>query len=104
MNSNSIPNYGEIIYHNSSQPNSTCPRCGKENLKSGAGKKPGQESIGCGDCGEFLGYSPVKRLKRLRKRKNITDSLNFLESCGIVSEAAQIFVLNEVGAMKGGAK
>ncbi len=77
--------------------NPQCSRCGSENLKSGAGKKPGQESLRCEDCGEFLGYSPIKRLKRLRKQKNLTDSLDFLESCGISNEAAQVFLLTEVG-------
>lgn len=65
------------------------------------GQSP-QPQICCGDCGKFLGYSPLKRLKRLRKRKNLTDSLNFLESRGILSEATQIFVLSELDAMKGG--
>lgn len=101
MNSYSIANYANL-HHNSSQLDQICPRCSSKNLKSGAGKKPGEESFRCEDCGNFLGYSPVKRLKRLRKPKNLTDSLNFLESRGVVSEAAQIFVLNEVGVIGGG--
>lgn len=74
-----------------------CPQCGSTNVRSGAGKKPGEQSKRCGDCGEFLGYSPLERLKRLRKRKNLTESLNLLESCGIRSEEAQLFLLSEVG-------
>jgi hypothetical protein len=76
-----------------------CPHCGSENLKSGAGLKPGQQSRRCADCGEFLGYSPIQNLKRLRRRKNLTDCLNLLESRGIVSQEAQIFLLTEVGAV-----
>jgi transcription elongation factor Elf1 len=78
-----------------------CPHCNSENLKTGAGKKPGLESLRCEDCGDFLGYSPIKRLKRLRKQKNLTDSLDFLESRGISNEIAQVFLLTEVGAIGG---
>jgi hypothetical protein len=95
MNKNSISNFGKFN-HNS------CPRCGSTSFQSGAGLKPGQESRKCSDCGEFLGYLPVKRLKRLRKQRNLTDCLNLLESCKISSETAQLFVLDEVGAIGGG--
>lgn len=57
-----ISDYGNF-HHNS------CHRCGSNNTKSGAGLKPGQESRKCGDCGEFLGYLPVARLKRPKKRR-----------------------------------
>jgi hypothetical protein len=90
----SIPNFSKF-HHN------TCYRCGSTNIKIGAGLRPGQESRRCADCGEFLGYSPVERLKRLRKRGNLTESLELLESCGIRSEEAQVFLLNEVGAIGG---
>ncbi len=76
-------------------------RCGGTLAKTGAGRKPGEESRRCLDCGEFLGYSPIERLRRLRKQNNLTDSLNFLESRGIVSQEAQIFLLNELGAIGG---
>lgn len=88
----SIANYSNF-HHN------CCPRCGSTNLKIGAGLKPGQESQRCSDCGEFLGYLPIKPLKKLRKRRKLTDSLNLLESHGIRSEEAQIFVLSEVAAI-----
>jgi hypothetical protein len=51
--------------------------------------------------GECPRNSPVERLKRLRKRENLTESLDLLESCGIRSEEAQVFLLNEVGAIGG---
>lgn len=79
----------------------SCPCCGSTNLKSGAGLKPGEQSQRCGDCGEFLGYSPLPRLKRLRKRQNFTDLINLLESRGVVSEEGQMFILSELGAMEG---
>jgi hypothetical protein len=75
----------------------SCSHCGSQNIRSGAGLKPGQQSQRCSDCGEFLGYSPVKTLKKLRKRQKLTDSLNLLESHGIRSEEAQLFLLSEVG-------
>ena len=96
MNNQSI-SYSNPEYKSENHPHS-CSHCGSQNIRSGAGLKPGEESRRCSDCGEFLGYSPIERLKRLRKRKNLTDSLNLLESCGIRSEDAQIFILSEVGA------
>jgi transposase-like protein len=60
----------KTVVKNENRPHS-CPRCGSENFKSGAGLKPGQESRRCSDCGEFLGYSPVERLKRPKKRPKL---------------------------------
>lgn len=74
-----------------------CPHCGATSYRPGAGRKPNEESRRCGDCGEFLGYLPVKRLKKLRKQRKLTDSLNLLESHGIKSEAAQLLLLSAVG-------
>lgn len=51
--------------------------------------------------GEYPKNSPLERLKRLRKPGNLTESLDLLESCGIRSEEAQLFLLNEVGAIGG---
>jgi hypothetical protein len=81
--------------------NPQCSRCGSTNIKIGAGLRPREESRRCADCGEFLGYSPLERLKRLRKRGNLTESLDLLECCGIRSEEAQVFLLTEVGAIGG---
>lgn len=92
--------YSGLEYKNENHSHS-CPRCDSSNLRSGAGRKPNEESRRCGNCGEFLGYLPVERLKKLRKRRNLTDSLNLLESHGIVSQEAQIFALSNIGAMGG---
>jgi hypothetical protein len=93
--------YTQIITYSGSEYNGSdphsCHRCGSADIKIGAGLKPGQVSQKCGDCGEFLGYSPVARLKRAKKRKNLTESLNLLESCGIRSEQLQLFVLSAIG-------
>lgn len=92
--------YSKSEYKNENHSHS-CPHCGSTSFKTGAGLKPGQQSQRCSDCGEFLGYSPIKQLKRLRKRKDFTESLELLESHGIRSEEAEIFVLSEIGAMEG---
>lgn len=76
-----------------------CNRCNSTNLKSGAGRKPGEKSEKCGDCGKFLGYSPVARLKRAIKRKKLTESLEILDNRGITGEYEQLFLLSEIGAI-----
>jgi len=83
---NSIPNYGNF-YHN------YCSRCSSTNLKSGAGRKAGEESYRCGDCKQFLGYSPLARLKQARRRKKLTECLQILENQGIQGELA-LFTLS----------
>jgi transposase-like protein len=70
-----------------------CPRCGSTNIILGAGLKPGEESQRCGDCRFFLGYSPVTRLKKSRKRKELTECLQVLEDSGIQGEIA-LFILS----------
>jgi transposase-like protein len=70
-----------------------CPHCQSTNLIVGAGKKPGEESRRCEDCKHFLGYSPVARLQQARKRKQLTECLQVLESQGIQSELA-LFTLS----------
>jgi len=96
MNDTQIISYSNPEYKRENHSHS-CPHCHSQNLKSGAGRKPNEESRRCGDCGEFLGYLPVERLKKLRKRRNLTDSLNLLESHGIRSEEAQLFLLSAAG-------
>jgi hypothetical protein len=74
-----------------------CCHCGSENLKTGAGKKSREQSIHCADCRKFLGYQPISQLKRLRRRKKLTESLNLLESQGIQGELTQLFILSAIG-------
>lgn len=74
-----------------------CPQCGSENLKSGAGRKPGEESRHCKDCKQFLGYHMLPKLKRLRKQRKLTEALELLESQGIRGEQTQLFVLSAIG-------
>jgi hypothetical protein len=62
-----IISYSKSEYKSENHPHS-CPHCHSQNLKSGAGLQPKQESRRCSDCGKFLGYFPVKELKRARKR------------------------------------
>ncbi len=69
-------------------PQKTCPHCQSTNLTIGAGKKPGEESHRCEDCHHFLGYSPLARLKKARRRKELTQCLEILESQGIRGELA----------------
>lgn len=38
--------------------------CPHNNIRTGAGKKPLEESHHCKDCGKFLEYSPIERFKR----------------------------------------
>lgn len=87
----------QIIAYNAPDAKPSCNRCGSENLKLGAGRKPQEQSKRCSDCGQFLGYQPLERLKKLRKRRKLTESLNLLESHGIKSEAAQLFLLSATG-------
>jgi hypothetical protein len=70
-----------------------CPHCGSQNIILGAGKKPGETSRRCGDCKHFLGYSPLARLKKSRKRKELTECLQVLEDSGIQGEIA-LFILS----------
>ncbi len=72
-----------------------CPHCGSTNIILGAGLKPGEESQRCGDCRFFLGYSPVTRLKKSRKSKALTESIQLLEDSGIQGETA-LFTLSLV--------
>lgn len=62
--------------------------CPHTNFVVGAGLKPGEESRRCSDCKSFLGYSPVSQLKKARRRKGLTESLEILESRGIQGELA----------------
>lgn len=59
----------------------------------GFGKKPGEESRRCGDCKRFLGFSPLARLKKARRRKKLTECLQILENQGIQGELA-LFTLS----------
>ena len=70
-----------------------CPHCGSGNLKIGAGLKPGEESRRCNDCKHFLGYSPLRKLKKARKRQELTNCLEILENQGIRGDLA-IFILS----------
>ncbi|MBW4549294.1 MAG: hypothetical protein KME25_33535 [Symplocastrum torsivum CPER-KK1] len=71
-----------------------CPHCQSSSLIIGAGKKPGEESRRCGDCKTFLGYSPLPKLKKARKRKELTNCLEILEKQGIRGEELTIFTLS----------
>lgn len=93
MNFHSIANYG-YFYHNPSQP--VCPRCGSTSFGIGAGLKPRQESLRCLDCKAFIGYSPIPKLKALRRKKLLTESLDFLEQQGFQGDSA-ILILSLVG-------
>jgi hypothetical protein len=90
MTANSISNFGNFHYN-------CCSRCGSTNLKSGAGLKPGEESRHCKDCRKFLGYQPIPQLKRLRRRKKLTESLEILQNQGIRDEQTQLFLLSAIG-------
>ena len=74
-------------------PKQVCPRCGSENLKTGAGLRPNQESRRCNNCQHFLGFSTVSKLKAARRRKELTECLQILENSGIQGEMA-IFSLS----------
>jgi len=73
-----------------------CPHCGSANLSKGAGLKPGQMSLKCGECKAFLGYKNLQELKKLKRRKRLTPCLELLEKQGLEGDAA-IFVLGQVG-------
>jgi hypothetical protein len=81
------------VEYEQSTPNPICPHCGSKNIIIGAGKKPGEESRRCGDCKHFLGYTPLAKLKKARKRKAMTDCLEILEDSGIRGDLA-IFTLS----------
>jgi transposase-like protein len=86
----SITNYGKN-YHNP-----TCPQCGSANLSTGAGRKPGEMSLRCSECKAFIGYRDIgklRRLQRLRRQKQTTDCLNFIEKHAGLSSDEAIFVL-----------
>jgi hypothetical protein len=74
----------------------TCPQCGSANFSQGAGLKPGQISLRCGECKAFIGYKNLQKLKKLKHQKHLTPCLELLEKQGISSDAA-IFVLAQVG-------
>jgi hypothetical protein len=78
------------------QGRENCPHCGSGNLKIGAGLQPGEESRRCNDCKHFLGYSPLRKLKKARKRQELTNCLEILENQGIRGDVA-VFVLGQVG-------
>jgi hypothetical protein len=82
---------GEFHRKISAQP--ICPHCGSTNLIIGAGKRPGEESRRCQDCKHFLGYSPLAKLKKARRRKELTECLEILENQGIQGYLA-IFTLS----------
>jgi transposase-like protein len=71
----------------------TCPNCGSANLSKGAGLKPGQISLKCSDCKAFIGY---RKLQKLKRQKDLTTCLEFLESCGISGDVVTVFVLGQV--------
>jgi transposase-like protein len=71
-----------------------CPRCGSANVSKGAGLKPGQISLKCSDCKAFIGY---RKLQKLKRQKDLTACLEFLESCGISGDVVTVFVLGQVG-------
>jgi DNA-directed RNA polymerase subunit RPC12/RpoP len=73
-----------------------CPHCGSANLSKGAGLKPGQMSLKCGECKAFLGYKNLQQLEKLKRRKRLTPCLELLEKQGLEGDAA-IFVLGQVG-------
>ncbi|NES18577.1 MAG: hypothetical protein F6K41_06515 [Symploca sp. SIO3E6] len=96
-----IPKSGKNLNNPSIIPENApkCPHCGSTSFKSGAGLKPGQESIHCQDCKKFIGYRnilPIKRLKRLKKPKRLTDCLNMIDNWGFKSEYTQLFILSLV--------
>lgn len=48
-----------------------CPSCGNHKGKIGAGKKPGESSLICDNCGKFIKWLSAKEFKKLygKKRK-----------------------------------
>jgi hypothetical protein len=75
------------------KPRGFCWHCNSQNIILGAGKKPGEVSGHCENCRRFLGYSPVARLRVSRKRKELTECLQILESQGIRGDLA-LFALS----------
>jgi transposase-like protein len=73
-----------------------CPHCGSANLSKGAGLKPQQVSLKCGECKAFIGYQNLQRLKKLKRQKRLTPCLELLEKQGLEGDVA-IFVLSAVG-------
>src|ERR687885_915513 len=73
-----------------------CAQCGSTATRPGDGRKPGEISISCHNCGKFTGYSPIPKLKRLRKRKRLTDCLEILAQKGVRGDEA-IFILSNLG-------
>ena len=73
----------------------SCPQCGSANLSKGAGLKPGQVSLKCGECRAFVGYQNLQKLKKLKRRKQLTRCLELLEKLGLSGDVA-IFVLGQV--------
>jgi hypothetical protein len=61
----SISNYSKS-YHNSHSP-LICPRCGSPLNRIGAGRKPGEGSIACGECKKFIRWLSSRELKELLK-------------------------------------
>jgi len=84
---------GENCHKSKQSFGQTCPHCQSTNLIVGAGLKPGEQSRRCGDCKHFLGYSAVSRLKKARKRKELTECLQILENQGVQGELA-LFALS----------
>jgi hypothetical protein len=77
-----------------------CPQCGSSSLSCGAGRKPGEMSLKCGECKVFIGYRNVeklKRLQRLRKRGRLDLCIDFLERHGVTAIEEIVFLLSAVG-------
>jgi hypothetical protein len=77
----------------SSSITGVCPKCGSANISVGSGRKPNQESRRCRDCKHFLGYSPLAKLKKAHRRKELTECLQILENRDIRGDLA-IFTLS----------
>jgi predicted RNA-binding Zn-ribbon protein involved in translation (DUF1610 family) len=70
-----------------------CPKCGSTSVATGAGRKLGQMSLRCSECKHFLGYSPLAKLKKARRRKELTECLEILQGQCIQGDLA-IFTLS----------
>jgi hypothetical protein len=80
-------------FHRTISAQPICPHCQSTDFIIGAGKKPGEESRHCRDCKHFLGYSPLAKLKKARRRKELTECLQILENRDIRGDLA-IFTLS----------
>lgn len=92
-----VPDYGD------SSHNHTCPKCGSANLLTGAGRRPGEMSLKCAQCGVFIRYIDTKnfeKLKKLRRRRKFTESVTFIECASGFRDENALFVLSEAGGVK----